>query len=173
MSPLAARQLRAFRFAQVHGYMLGIAGWRVAGLAVEDDGPTGVTVATATRDDQIGAARVSTVESGSERAIVTPDDGVIVGCLQDATWDHGSGVKVGLVMELGQTTVRPNETPAPLVDRKQKRGTNVATVTTAQGALLGIVIREQSERSCEGSPQDMLWAGCDGYQGQCRRAKPN
>lgn len=71
-------------------------------------------------------------------------------------------------MESGPTTVRANGLLAPLVERMQKRDTKMVTVTTPQGHLIGVLIREEAEQLLSGGTPEQIWADCDGCPGQWR-----
>jgi len=50
-------------------------------------------------------------------------------------------------MEIGPTTVRPNEALEPLVDRMRKRNVRSMVVTDLRGKLLGLLNRDDAERA--------------------------
>ena len=50
-------------------------------------------------------------------------------------------------MEIGPTTIRPNERLEPLVDRMRKRGVATIIVSDLKGRLVGILYREDAERA--------------------------
>jgi len=173
MSPRAACRLEALGFQRVYDYTLGIADWKAAGLPVEGDHSPTQVVADATRsdlpvatpDEQLGIAWARAQRAGRNDMVVVDCDGVVVGRLRDPVWQQSHDLVVGAAMELGPTTVRPNALLVPLVERMQKRGTGLVSVTTPQGVLLGVLLRADAEQLIAGDPPDRTWVDCDGCPG--------
>ncbi len=176
MSPRAACRLERFGFKKVYDYVAGIADWKAAGLPVEGDAPAVQRVSDATRpdvptcevDEPLGAVRRRTHDAGWDECIVLDCDGVVVGRLRNQSWDARDDVPVGQTMESGPTTVRPNGLLQPLVGRMADRTTNLVVVTTPQGQLLGVLLREEAERLLSGELPEQIWQDCDGCPGQWR-----
>ena len=181
MSPRAACRLDAIGFEHVFDYVLGIADWKAAGLALEGSADSSQSVGDATRpdvptadpDDLLGAAWDRTSELGWDEAIVVDCHGVVVGRLRGRTWDEDAGFRVADVMEPGPTTVRPTGALAPLVERMEKRNTKLVTVTTPQGILIGVLMLEDAKRLMTGESPQEIWADCDGCDGNWQPVPPS
>ncbi|MCL1601408.1 MAG: hypothetical protein M3112_07725 [Actinomycetia bacterium] len=176
MSPRAACRLEALGFETVYDYTLGIADWKAAGLPLEGSTASVQVVGDATRPDiptcgpeeELGTVSDRTKALGWDEALVIDCDGVVIGRLRGRTWDEKRESRVVDVMESGPTTVRPSSALAPLVERMEKRGTKLVTVTDAQGVLIGALVADEARRVIEGEPPERIWADCDGCPGQWR-----
>jgi CBS domain-containing protein len=174
MSPRAACRLESLGFEQVHDYVLGIADWKAAGLAVESDSPRVQRVSDATRpdvptcalDDELGPVRHNTFDAGWDECIVVSRDGIVVGRLRDSAWEADDATIVEEVMESGPTTVRADSLLQDLVDRMARRPTKLVIVTTPQGFLIGVLLRQEAERLLTGERPELIWRDCEGCPGQ-------
>lgn len=174
MSPRAACRLEALGFERVYDYILGIADWRAAGLPTEGDAPFFQTVADAMRPDvpicapseSIGMVGERVREAGWSDCLVIDCDGLVIGRLRSSTWDLDPLLTAADVMQSGPTTVRPNGPLDTLVKTMDRRPTPLVVVTTAQGNLLGVVLRDAARRILDGEPPEMVWAECEGCPGQ-------
>jgi CBS domain-containing protein len=173
MSPRAACQLERFGFEQIYDYVVGIADWKAAGLPIEGESTDAQLVSEATRpdvptaqpDELLGTVHDRVTDSGWEEALVIEGDGVVVGRLRTTAWQQDRSLPVSQVMELGPTTVRPNGLLEPLVNRMEKRGTTLVTVTTPQGVLIGVLLRTEAQRIITGEAPEQVWVNCDGCPG--------
>ena len=176
MSPRAACRLEALGFENVYDYELGKADWKAAGLPLEGTAVAYQTVSDATRpdvptcspDELIGDVRERVLTTGWSDCIVVDCDGLVVGRVREAAWDLDSGTVVTEAMQSGPTTVRPDGVLDALVQRMDRRPTPLVVVTTPQGRLVGVVLREDAKRLLAGEPPDMVWADCQGCPGQWR-----
>ncbi|GMR01898.1 MAG: hypothetical protein BMS9Abin20_0220 [Acidimicrobiia bacterium] len=174
MSPRAACRLEAFGFEQVYDYTPGIADWKAAGLPIEGETSETQLVSDATRpdvptaspDELLGAVLDRTTDAGWDEALVIDCDGVVVGRLRSAAWEQNRGLRVEEVMEPGPTTVRANAALGPLVERMEKRGTALVTVTTPQGVLIGVLLRTDAQQLLTGESPEQIWIDCDGCPGR-------
>ncbi len=174
MSPRAACRLERLGFEQVYDYVAGIADWKAAGLPIEGDSPPVQRVSDATRpdmptcnfDDSLGEVRRRTHDAGWEECVVVDCDGIVIGRLRNQAWEADDTTTVEEVMEPGPTTVRANGLLQPLVDRMTTRDTKLVIVTTPQGHLIGVLLREDAERLLTGERPEQVWQDCDGCPGQ-------
>jgi hypothetical protein len=174
MSPRAACQLERLGFEQVYDYTLGIADWKAAGLPVEGGSSDAQLVSDATRPDiptaqpadLLGAVFDRVTNAGWEEALVLDCDGIVIGRLRTQAWEQDRSLPVSQVMELGPTTVRPNGLLEPLVKRMEKRGTELVTVATPQGVLIGVLLRSEARRILTGEAPEQIWINCDGCPGR-------
>jgi hypothetical protein len=178
MSPRAACRLEAFGFENVYDYELGISDWKAAGLPLEGDGFGYQTAADAIRPDiptcepteTIGEVRKRVLATDWEDCLVVECGGIVTGRLRRSAWENDAATHVSDIMELGPTTVRANEPLHKLVQRMDRRPTNLIVVATPQGELLGVVKREEAHQLLQGDPPELIWVDCDGCPGQWRPA---
>ncbi|GMQ98414.1 MAG: hypothetical protein BMS9Abin17_0924 [Acidimicrobiia bacterium] len=173
MSPRAACRLEALGFENVYDYTLGIADWKAANLPIEGEPPevqlvgdaTRPDVPTATPGELLGEVLDRTTEAGWDEAFVLDCDGIVAGRLRGKTWQKDRSLRVDEVMEIGPTTVRPGTVLEPLVKRMEERGTKLVAVSTAQGALLGVLLLADALSFLSGESPKQIWVECDGCPG--------
>lgn len=174
MSPRAAGRLEQIGFTRVYDYTAGIADWKAAGLAVDGHAPVVQRVADATRpdvptcavDEELASVRTRTFDAGWDECIVVTDQGIVVGRVRDAAWEADDSITIEEAMESGPSTVRPDGLLQNLVDRMAKRPTKLVVVTTPQGFLIGVLLREEAERLLTGERPELIWQDCEGCPGQ-------
>ncbi|MGH8915493.1 MAG: rhodanese-like domain-containing protein [Acidimicrobiia bacterium] len=168
MSPRAACRLEALGFT-VYDYVDGIADWKAAGLPTEGTAEQGQTVADAIRtevptcrpDETIGEIRPRVVDAGWEVCVVVDCDGMVIGRIRDFGLDTAPGQLAVEVMEPGPSTVRPDGQLKPLIQRMQDRNAPHVIVTTPQGKLLGILLRDEAAGLLAGETPERIWRDCD------------
>ena len=178
MSPRAACRLEALGFEKVYDYELGIADWKAAGLPLGGEGIGYQVAADAMRPDiptcepseNVGDVGKRVEDAGWEDCVVIDCGDQVVGRLRASSWTQEASLAVSEVMQLGPTTVRPNELLDKLVKRMDRRLTPLIVVATRQGGLLGVVLRDDAHRVLKGEPPEMVWAECAGCPGQWRPA---
>ena len=174
MSPRAACRLERLGFDQVYDYTAGIADWKAAGLKVEGEEDTGLTIADATRSDiptaepneVMGDVLDRTTSAGWDEAFVVDCDGVVVGRLRGDVWSADPAIPISEAMELGPTTVRPDGSLHALVARMEKRDTRLVVVTDPQGHLIGALLSEDAVRLAAGEAPESVWRDCEGCPGR-------
>lgn len=174
MSPRAACRLERHGFDQVYDYTAGIADWKAAGLEVEGEEDTGLTIADATRPDiptaqpqeVLGEVLERTTGAGWDEAVVVDCDGIVVGRLRGDAWSADPATTVSEAMELGPMTVRPDGQLRPLVGRMEKRDTRLVVVTDPQGRLIGALLSEDAVRLAAGEAPELVWRDCEGCPGR-------
>jgi CBS domain-containing protein len=154
MSARAASRLESLGFTRVYRYTPGKDGWLAMGLPTE--GPDAATpragdvadrgTSTCTVHDRLGDVRDRLQAAGETSCIVVDDQRVILGRVRGESLESDPEQTVEAVMEAGPTTVRPSEPLAALVERMQKRKARSIVVSTADGALVGVLRREAGER---------------------------
>jgi CBS-domain-containing membrane protein len=75
-------------------------------------------------------------------ALVTAADGTIFGRLRRSALEGEPEATAESVMEPGPSTVRPDTAVKELLERLDKQGLRTAIVTTPEGRLIGVVLRE-------------------------------
>lgn len=169
MSPRAACRLEALGFTRVYDYVDGIADWKAAGLPTEGTAQPEQRVADATRSDvptcqpkeTIGDIRARVIDDGWEVCVVTDCDGMAIGRIHSSELTEDPDQRAVDVMEPGPSTVRPNSLLEPLVKRMHTRNAPHVIVTTPQGVLIGILIRDEADRLLAGDPPERIWADCE------------
>jgi Mg/Co/Ni transporter MgtE len=82
-------------------------------------------------------------------AIVTANDGLVLGRVRASALKGAAQAKVGEIMELAPSTVRPHRSAGDLAKRLSDRDLRWAIVTTPEARLLGVVSREELERAAD------------------------
>lgn len=149
MSPRAACRLEALGFEEVYDYAAGIADWMAAGLELEGEGLGHPTASDAMRTDVPTCSPLETIGEAQRRldgaewddCLVLECGRLVVGRLRSRHWALAPDTVVGDVMELGPTTIRADEPLDDLIERMDRRPTDLVVVATAQGELLGVVLR--------------------------------
>ena len=155
MSPRAAWRLERLGFGEVYDFSVGKAAWLAMGWPREGTAaatPNAGDVArkdtpTCLLDDRVGDVREKVLEVGRDVCIVINSERIVQGRLKVAALSGNPDVTAEEAMELGPTTVRPNEPLAPLVDRMKNRGVQTIVVTDLRGKLFGILHRNDAERA--------------------------
>ena len=169
MSPRAACRLEALGYQRVYDYVDGIADWKAAGLATEGTADPEQRVVDAMRSDvptcqpdhAIGEVRSSAIDSGWDMCVVVDCDGMAIGRIRGAGFDADADRLAVDVMETGPSTVRPDQPLEPLVQRMQQANAPNVIVTTPQGELLGILLKDEAGRLLAGEPPERIWKDCD------------
>ena len=155
MSPRAAWRLERLGFGEVYDFSVGKVAWLAMGWPREGTAastPNAGEVArkgtpTCLLDDPVGDVREKILEVGSEVCVVVNAEGIVQGRLKAAALSERPDVTAEEAMELGPTTIRPNEPLAPLVDRMKKKGSRTILVTDLHGRLFGVLYRKDAERA--------------------------
>lgn len=169
MSPRAACRLEALGFRRVYDYVDGIADWTAAGLPVEGTKQQPLRVADATRADvptcrpetPLGEIRARLKETAWDVCVVVECDGVVVGRLRGTALGSSDHRPAEDVMEPGPGTLRPDTLLEPLIERLSRRDIDHAVVTTAQGELMGVVVRDEARRLLAGETPEQIWQDCE------------
>jgi CBS-domain-containing membrane protein len=159
MSPRAACRLAALGY-RVYDYVDGIADWKAAGLPTEGTAEPGQRVIDATRsdvptcqqDDTIGQIRSRVIDEGWDLCVVLDCDGMAIGRIRGDGFESPDDRRVVEVMEPGPSTVRPDQPLQPLVERMHDRDAPNVIVTTPQGKLVGILLRDEADQLLAGEP---------------------
>jgi Mg/Co/Ni transporter MgtE len=155
MSPRAACRLETLGFEHVYDYVAGKADWLAHGLDVEGSEAGRSTVGrlartdavTCSLDEQVGDVRARVEASPYRLALVVSETGVLLGRLRRATLEGDPQRTAAAAMESGPSTVRPDTAPTKLAERLRVRDLRTALVTTPEGILIGIVLRDDLEGS--------------------------
>lgn len=169
MSPRAACRLEALGFDRVYDYVDGIADWKAAGLPVEGDTKPAPRALDAVRndvptcrpDETLATVRSRVSERGWDICVVLDCDELAIGRIRGSGLDASPDRQVADVMEPGPSTVRADTPLQPLVERLQERDAHSVIVTTPQGRLLGILLRDEAGRLLAGEAPERIWRDCE------------
>jgi CBS domain-containing protein len=151
MSPRAACRLEALGFTRVHDYAAGKVDWLAHALPAEGSHAARPTAGSLARHDaatvalesSAGDARRPIAVSPYGFALVLSTGGVLLGRVRRSALEPlDERDPIEPVLELGPSTIRPHLTVEEL--RRRLEGSKVRTlvVTGPDGALLGVVRRE-------------------------------
>ena len=130
--------------------MPGKADWRAHGLPVDGehaDRPTAGSLArddviTCRLNDPIGPIREQVESSPYGFALVTTEDGILLGRLRGSVMrDAPAETTAEAIMEPGPSTVRADTLASELATRLAERDLRTAIVSTPEGRLIGVVMR--------------------------------
>jgi CBS domain-containing protein len=150
LSPRAACRLATLGFEHVYDYVPGKADWLAHALATEGEDADRPRVGTLARndvvicrlEDPVGQVRERVQASPYGFALVTASDGTILGRLHGSACEGEPAATAESVTEPGPSTVRPDTAVKELRERLDKKGFRTAIVTTPEGRLIGVVLRE-------------------------------
>ena len=157
MSPRAAARLESIGFAEVYDYAAGKADWGSAGLALEGDDPSALRAGAFVRadiptchvGDRLVAVCAEVQRLGWDQCFVVDDAGVVLGRLGRGALRRSDDVPVEEAMSEGPSTVRPSARLESVVARMSRQHLTNLPVTTSDGRLVGLLLREDAERALE------------------------
>lgn len=135
--------------------MPGKVDWLAHKLEVEGERADAPTVGGVMRDDVVRCAptdRVADVLESIKRspypfAVVTTEDGCVLGRAPASALDPSSDAPVWDVAEPGPKTFRPHHSLGNVAGHLVEKDLRWAIVTTPEGQLLGVASREDLERA--------------------------
>jgi predicted transcriptional regulator len=157
MSSRAAWRLETLGFAQVYRYEPGKSDWLANGLPVEGKRASVPRAGDVARRDvpmcrlgeHVGDVRDHMRAAAWDTCLVVTDGNVVLGRLRKAQLASDAAAVVDDVMELGPTTIRPDELLESLVPRLKERRVGTTIVTVPSGQLVGILFSDDAERRLE------------------------
>jgi Mg/Co/Ni transporter MgtE len=157
MSPRAAWRLERLGFGQVFDFVPGKMAWLAMGWPRQGTAaavPNAGEIArrgtpTCALDDRVGNVSEKVLAAGREVCIVVNPRGIVEGRLRSRALEEMPEASAEEAMEIGPTTIRPNERLEPLTERMRKRGVRTIVVSDLKGQLVGILYREDAERAVE------------------------
>jgi len=153
MSPRAAWRLESLGFTDVYEYSAGKSDWAAFGLPLEGKATQSVQIKDIARTDVPTCGLTETVGMARQRAagwgtcIVVNEERVVLGRVFKEQLDGDPSTKVGEVMRPGTSTFRPNVSVAEMLEYMDRRHHDTSLVTTSDGRLVGLVLREDVERA--------------------------
>ena len=155
MSPRAACRLESLGFEDVYDYEAGKQDWLAAGLPAEGTStalPRAGDVArrdvpTCALDESLGAVRQRVRAAGWDDCVVVAPGGVVLGLLRRRQLEMDRDDEpVERVMRPGPSTFRPNVDIREMAHYLTDHDLPSAPVTTSDGRLVGLLIREDAQR---------------------------
>ena len=135
----------------MYDYVAGKADWLAAGLESEGTAASESRAGDAARrdvptcrfDDDLASVRAAAGAWGT--CMVVNEKGVLLGRLARRALTSDASSSVEEAMSEGPSTVRPNVPLASLVERMRTHDLSSYPVTTSDGRLVGLVVREEAE----------------------------
>jgi CBS domain-containing protein len=157
LSPRAACRLETLGFPEVYDYTPGKVDWLAHNLPVEGPKSCFPTAGRMMRDDAAVCRptdRMADVSASIKRspypfALVTSDDGTVLGRAPSSALDPASERPVWDVAEPGPKTFRPHVAAEKAAAVLAEKGLRWAIITTPGGRLLGVASREDLEAAPE------------------------
>ena len=157
MSPRAAWRLETLGFKQVYDYVAGKADWGSAGLPLEGENPSETRVGAHVRtdvpacglNDRLRDVQQRVRASGWDTCYVLNEQRVVLGRLGRAALRNEADASVEEAMTPGPSTIRPSARLEPIVEQMRRQNLTSLPVTTSDGRLVGVLLREDAERALQ------------------------
>jgi len=157
MSPRAASRLETLGYGSVYDYVAGKADWGSAGLPLEgENGSTtraaahaSTDVPTCRLDESLQTVRRRVGDAGWEICFVVDAGGVVIGRLGRRAFGSDDDLAVAVAMTEAPNTVRPSARIGDLVERMRRQDLSSLPVTTSDGRLVGLLLRETAEEALQ------------------------
>ena len=154
MSPRAASRLASIGFGQVYDYAAGKADWGSAGLPLEGQSGSETRagahvrkdVPTCRLDDRLDDICDQLEESGWDTCFVVDERRVVLGRIGRRAIRGRADVSAEEAMTPGPSTIRPSARLHDMVERMRRQNLMNLPVTTSEGQLLGLLLREDAKR---------------------------
>jgi CBS domain-containing protein len=155
MSPRAASRLESIGFTQVYDYVAGKADWGSAGLPLEGENGSETRAGAHVRTDvptcRLGD-RLQDIceqldESGWDTCFVVDDRRVVLGRIGRRAIRGRADVSAEEAMTPGPSTIRPSARLGDVVERMERQKLTNLPVTTSEGQLVGLLLRNNAERA--------------------------
>jgi Mg/Co/Ni transporter MgtE len=97
--------------------------------------------------NRLQAVRARLEAAGWDTCFVVDREGVVLGRLGRAALGREDDVAVEEAMTAGPSTVRPSARLDRMVERMRRQDLSNLPVTTSEGRLVGLLVREDAERA--------------------------
>ena len=158
LSPRAAWRLESLGFHDVYDYSAGKLDWISAGLPTEgtlaavprpgdlarEDTPTSAP------DEPLADVRERVLAAGWDTCVVVNEEGVVFGLLRAKDLRKEGDLSVEDAMLSGPRTFRPNVDAGKLAAVMAERDLPSLLITTNEGVLVGLLLREDAESAAQG-----------------------
>jgi CBS domain-containing protein len=139
-------------FTQVHDYVAGKLDWLAAGGPIEGTGAAqpragGVAradVPTCALDERLGEVRERVKAAGWDACVVVNGERVVLGLLRAEELDGDPGSQIEQAMRPGPSTFRPHVPIAELAHFLVDHDVPNAPITTSDGRLVGLLLRDDA-----------------------------
>jgi CBS domain-containing protein len=158
MSPRAAARLATLGFIGVYDYAAGKADWGSFNLPLE--GRAGMEtragahvrsdVPTYRLDEPLRYVCDRVEKAGWDTCFVVDEAGIVIGRLGRSALRGEQEQSVEDAMTPGPSTVRPSARLEGMVKRMHEQNLSNLPVTTSDGRLVGLLVREDAERVVQG-----------------------
>lgn len=105
-----------------------------------------------TLTDRVGDVRDRARAAGWEAAVVVNDERIVLGLLRAAELAKDPDLPIEQAMRPGPSTYRPYVPIKEVADAMLKKGLENAPITTSDGKLVGLLIRDDAVAQAEGCP---------------------
>ena len=155
MSPRAAWRLETLGFTQVYDYVPGKADWGSAGLPLEGENPSDTRVGAHLRTDvptcglsePLREVQQRVRASGWDTCFVVNEQRVVLGRLGMSALQSEADATAEEAMTPGPSTIRPSARLEPMVERMRRQKLTTLPVTTSDGRLVGVLLREDAKQA--------------------------
>jgi CBS domain-containing protein len=155
MSPRAAARLATLGFARVFEYVAGKADWGSFNLPLEgregSETRAGAHVRsgvpTCPLDEPLRDVYERVETAGWDTCFVVNEAGIVIGRLGHAALSGDRDRSVQEAMTPGPSTVRPSARLEAMVKRMREQNLSNLPVTTSDGRLIGLLVREDAEEA--------------------------
>ena len=155
MSPRAAARLESIGFQHVYDYVAGKADWGSAGLPLEGRNGSETRagahvrkdVPTCLLDDRLEEICEQLDESGWDTCFVVDKRGVVLGRIGRRAIRGRANASAEEAMTPGPSTIRPSAPLDDVIARMRRQNLTNLPVTTSDGQLVGLLVREDAERA--------------------------
>lgn len=152
MSPRAATRLATLGFARVYDYVAGKADWGSFSLPLEGRAGTETRagahvradVPTCRLDEPLRDVCERVERTGWDTCFVVDEGGIVIGRLGRGALRGDQALKVEDAMTPGPSTVRPSARLDAMVKRMRDQNLTNLPVTTSDGRLVGLLMREDA-----------------------------
>jgi CBS domain-containing protein len=153
MSPRAAWRLESLGFTEVYDYAAGKEDWLAWELPREGKTAQVPMVGqVARRDvptcglaDRVADAKARAQAAGFSACVVVNEQRIVLGLLRSQELSADPSATAEQVMQPGPTTYRPDIPAREAGARMRARQVDMVSVTTPDGALVGLLRREDAE----------------------------
>jgi Mg/Co/Ni transporter MgtE len=157
MSARAAWRLESLGFREVYDYVAGKQDWLAAGLATEGqfaDVPRAGDVArddvpTCGLDERLGDVAERVRMAGWDTCVAVNEERVVLGLLRPKHLSKEPDLSVAEAMSPGPSTFRPHVYVMEMARYMTEHDLPSAPVTTGDGVLVGLLLREDAVRVAE------------------------
>lgn len=159
MSPRAAWRLEGLGFEDVYDYEAGKQDWAAAGLPIEGTQAALTRAADVARRDvppcglreRVGEVRDRTRALGWNICVVINEARVVLGLLREGQLGAQDDELVERAMRPGPSTFRPNVDIREMAHFMAEHDLASAPITTPEGRLVGMLMREDAEHAAHGA----------------------